>query len=456
MPSASPDPDEQRRIAAIVRQVSTPSFTELQAAATVDRRLTPAALRSFEQALLATVGTQQRGDPPTDSQLHRDGGPHPDAMRRLMRQTDLTKLPSAQLQAAVTAGMACTPSRLIVEARTQRIMGPDKYAVNHLQRPPGIRPQFDGRGAANTIGGIASALVLAECGSLIVPAALVPIAQGYWHPSGWPGENTLSIERALRERAALEGPFTASPSEVIDAVLAILRGSLTGPPATLDLDGVPVTGGRLRLGFPAGNPSSMEGTSDRYLGCTLRGIHELRGRQLVPFFEIPLPDEPYSFGHVEREGCVWLLEHNGERLPLKDLTERAYDPSKTIWVPAAAMLVKEITGGHERIFTATVTAIEDDLAVPVTIILVVQSDGQRDMFVTTLEPAVDGDLHQLITLVHGELARRGHDSPFEGAIRSLLGDCHLQTNRRRRHPERRSFAGLAQAAYAVRKLARVA
>jgi hypothetical protein len=41
----------------------------------------------------------------------------------------------------------------------------------------------------------------------------------------------------------------------------------------------------------------------------------------------------------------------------------------------------------------------------------------------------------------------GHaDCPAEIAIRRVMSECYLQTNRRRRHPDRRSCAGMAQVA----------
>ena len=77
-----------------------------------------------------------------------------------------------------------------------------------------------------------------------------------------------------------------------------------------------------------------------------------------------------------------------------------------------------------------------------------------DLFVTTLSAGSAEEMRTLVALGASELARRAPGSTLAIGVRSLLEDARTQSNRRRRHPERRNFAEIAQAAFGVVELGR--
>lgn len=434
----------------LIDQLATPSYDEITGASP-DSHDHDAAHAIFEQAISATVACQRQQLNPTEHALRKHGGPRPDTMRRLLRGDDLSPLPFLQLDRTVDAGMIAAPCRLIVEARTEAATGPDRYGVEHLQPPSllaGAWQQSGGRtGAPNTRGGLSTAIVLAICETLVLPAVAVPIAQGYFDPENWPAKARETVRRRLRERERLDRPIVTAPADVVDAMLDILavRTMLSGAP--IDLDGLPVAGGRLRLGFPLGDPTAGGGRRDRFLGCSLSAIRSLRTQHLVPFLEIPAPTAVVPAGLRVTEECNWELQLEHTRVGLRELLEQAFRRGQDTWRPVPRALT-----GSVRILTLAAIAGQDGVREKVTLVLAIGARGERELFVTTLDHADPAQLERIVRLTNSELERRRPDSPVEQAIASLLRDCYLQTNRRRRQLERRSFAGLAQAAYTLAKL----
>ncbi len=444
------DPDEHG-LKELIDQLATPSYDEITRASP-DSRDQDAARAIFEQAISATVACQRQQLNPTEAALHKHGGPRPDTMRRLLSGDDLSPLPFLQLDRTVDAGMIAAPCRLIVEARTEAATGPDRYGVDHLQ-PPSLlaevwQQQSGGRrGAPNTRGGLSTAIVLAICETLVLPAVAVPIAQGYFDPENWPAKARETVRRRLRERERLDRPIVTGPADVVNAMLDILavRTMLSGAP--IDLDGLPVVGGRLRLGFPLGDPTAGGGRRDRFLGCSLSAIRSLRAQHLVPFLEIPAPTAVVPAGLRVTEQCNWEMQLEHTRVGLRELLEQAFKRGHDTW-----RLVPRALTGSVRILTLAATASQDAVREKVTLVLAIGARGERELFVTTLDHTNPAQLKRIVRLTSSELERRRPDSPVEQAIASLLRDCYLQTNRRRRQLERRSFAGLAQAAYTLAKL----
>jgi hypothetical protein len=456
------DPEQRRRVEMMVEQISRPGFTHLQHIGAVDQMGRDTASRAFDRALIAVIDAQQHAAVPTDEELRRHGGLPPDTMRRLMRLADLSGLPLAQLAHAIDEGVVSAPSRLIVEARTERTTGPDKFGALHLQPPPSLAERRAGRSvgtrrpASNTVGGIASALVLAECDAEIVPVAVIPIAQGHWDPANWPSPDRLEVERQLRLRADLVGPFVTSPSDVIEAILAGFSGLQGRARWAETLDSTPITGGRLRLGYPLAGAGPGGGSQERYLGCTLRGLRELRTSPMVPFFEVPRaqPDVG-AIASATCERCPWAFIFEGKAIGLGALEERLLKGGGP-WVSAPADLVRASGGSGQRIFTLSIQARCGDVAERVTMVAMLDRAGRQELFVTTLDPSRKEGVAKIAHLAISEIERRRPDSLVELTIAALLQDCYLQTHRRRRYPDRRSFAGISQAGYAVRRFARVA
>lgn len=410
---------------------------------------------TLERALTATARAQQRRALPTDEELARLGGPKQDTTQRLLSSTDLGPLPGIQLATAVQTGRLAAPTQLIVEARTEYTRGPEKFGVMHGQPPRTLKllqPTGTPVTAPNMIGGIATALVLADCGDEVVPVAAIQIAQGYWDPASW-GALEDQAERALRERAALQGPFVTTPLGVIEAILSAF--------ATVEtlvrwgtFAGLPITGGRLRLGYPVGDPALCLGQDERYLGCTLGGIRRLREQGLVPFLGLPAAVEvtPLPSAISTREGCDWKFVLGGAPSTFADLQAQLFsDP--TPWTQTPMGLVQRLTGTGQRVFTLAATARHGEIVENVTLVATLNESARSELFVTTLDPTKTTELHGIVKLAVSEIDRRAAKSPVESTIASLLADCHLQSNRRRRFPDRRSFAGVTQAAYMLRGLA---
>jgi hypothetical protein len=455
----STEDPEEHRARLLIEQISCPAFAGLQETGKVEHMGQAVASRAFQQAIAATVAAQREGRVPSDAELERRGGPHTDTMSRLMRFADLSALPAGQLGEAVEAGLVPMPTRLIVEARTERSFGPDKFGIAHVKPPPTLselEPVFAAaaRRASNTVGGISCALVLADCGELIVPVAAIAIAQEYWDPAHWPPAVRPQAERRLRERGDVQGPFVTTPAEVASAILRTLSSVETVARWGERLDGLPIIGGRLRLGFPLTGAGPGAGNRERYIGCCLTAIAELLSGGLIPFLALPSTAEATGLS-CSYEKCDWHFEQAGELTDLRDLEEcLLVEPSP--WVPVPDRLARRFAGPSRRVFTLAITARAQNISERVTMVATLERSGRRELFVTTLNPLQEPELARIVELADYEIERRRPGSLSDMAILDLLKESHLQTNRRRRYPDRRSFAGLAQAAHALRSLARVA
>jgi hypothetical protein len=409
----------------------------------------------MERTLAATASAQARTARATDEELARLGGPKQDTTQRLLSLADLGPLPGIQLATAVQTGRIARPTRLIVEARTEHTTGPEKFGAIHVQPPRTLKvlqPAATPVTAPNMIGGIATALVLADCGEAVLPVAAIQIAQGYWDPASW-GTLKDQAERALRERGGLQGPFVTTPLGVIEAILLAFT--------TVDtlvrwgsFDGLPITGGRLRLGYPVGDAALRLGQDERYLGCSLEGIRRLRDQGMVPFFGLPADVEqaPLPSTISNRENCDWTFVLGGAPKTLADLQEQQFaDPSP--WTPTPMSVVRELTGTGQRVFTLAATAHQGKIAEKITLVATLNESARSELFVTTLDPAKASELHSIVKLAVSEIDRRTPRSPVESAIVSLLEECQLQSNRRRRFPDRRGFAAVSQAVFMLRGLA---
>jgi hypothetical protein len=446
---------EQRRIKSLIEQVTRPSVEVLHGAGNLRPMRLDTAVATVEQALVAVARAQQLGVLPTDKELARLEGPNPDTTHRLFSSTNLGALPAIQLATAVDTGRLTPPMRLIVEARTERTSGPEKFGTIHVQPPrtlKSLQPAGTPVTAPNMTGGIATALVLADCGDAVVPVVAIQIAQGHWNPASWGDALEAQAERALRERAALQGPFVTTPLGVVEAVLDAF--------ATVEtlvrwgtFDSLPITGGRLRLGYPVGDPGLCLGQDERYLGCSLDGIRRLREQGLVPFLSLPaaVAETPLPSAVSSREQCDWTFVISGQPTTLTNLQAQLFsDP--TPWAQAPMDLVQRLTGTGQRVFTLAAHARHRGLAEMITLVATLNESARSELFVTTLDPTTE--LQSIVELTTSEIGRRGAESPVESTIASLLEDCHLQRHRRFRFPDRRSFAGVNQAAYMLRGLAR--
>lgn len=211
----------------------------------------------------------------------------------------------------------------------------------------------------------------------------------------------------------------------------------------VDLHGVAITGGRLELGYP-----TREGERNRHLGGSIAAIREVRRSGLVPFFELPMPARSQP---TRGEAACWTVMANGHDVSLQALVANAMRAdSAWLTVPAA------YTGIGLRVLALPARVTDAKHSEKVTLVQTFDARSSRNLFVTTLDTVTDRSLRQIGQLAASELDRQTTEHPVELAFNSLLEDWHLQKNRRRRLPERRSYAGLAQAAFALARLAEAA
>lgn len=419
---------------------------------------------TFRSMLPAAIELQAAGETPTDGNFGRFAGPGPDRVKRFFSQVDLEELPQTQLRLAVDEQVIEPPSRIVVESRTEIVTGPDKFGCVHMQPPPGLAISAPGRlGAPNTAGGISSAVALADCGDIVLPCGCVQIQQGWWHPDAWKGavapELIGRVEQELRKRAGFNvGAFVGTPREVAESVLGHLR-AVDGLRAwNVKLDGVVLCGGRLRMGFPMPDRDVYGlGRQERYIGCDLRALSDIRAAGLVAFFELPQASESQALGRVNVESCDWsfALDDGTEGLDLAAVEGLLRtDGNKSPWRLIEQDLVNDIAGPGMRAMRLTVMASADGVdAVEVQLVFLLDFKGRRALYVSTMSDE-EAFVAQLVRTAIREWFRQRPDSPIELSLRSLLVEGHLQTNQRRRAPDRRSYAGLAQTAWGVLQIAR--
>jgi hypothetical protein len=459
MPSFQPD--EHSRIEHVMDVVAGPSFALLNESDRGDVAAVPGAEDTFRRILTTMLELQRAAILPTDAAFEDLGGPNPRTVGRFWRRNDLSRLPMLQLRKAVDAGMIAPPTRLILDAHTQPSSGPEKFGVCHLRRPnldtiagfAGAEPT----GAPNTQGGIATAILYADCDGVIVPAGAIPIAQGHWDPTTWATAPQLAVEERLRDRGRFVGIFVTAARdvarEIINEVKAVDDVALCATP----WENVVITGGRLRLGFPDRRGGFGAGTVERYVGCVLDSVRDLSRARFDVFLE--LPQTRYATRRaslLDDDRCDWTFATVDGRVGLEGLEDRLLRGAEP-WKLAPSDLVRTLAGPRHRILTLSTTAFSRDVpdGTEVTLVMAIDPSAGRELYVTNLMPKLDAALGRIVGLVVAEAERRRRDSTVEQAITALLRDCYLQTNPRVRHPDRQSFAGMAQAAYSVGLLAQV-
>jgi hypothetical protein len=452
MPSFQPD--EHLRIEHVMDVVAGPSFALLNES-------DGGGPDTFRRILTTMLELQRAAILPTDAAFEDLGGPNPRTVGRFWRRNDLSRLPMLQLCKAVDAGMIAPPTRLILDAHTQPSLGPEKFGVCHLRRPNlGTIVGFAGTeptGAPNTRGGIATAVLYADCDGVIVPAGAIPIAQGHWNPATWATASQLAVEDRLRDRARFGGTFVTAARDVAREIIDEVEAVDHVAPCATPWEKVAITGGRLRLGFPDGRGGFGAGTVDRYVGCVLNAVRDLSRGAFDVFLELPQARRATRrAGLLDDDRCDWTLATAEGRVGLDDLEDRLLRGAEP-WKRVPADLVRTLAGPRHRILSLSTTAFSSDVpeGTEVTLVMAIDPSAGRELYVTNLMPQLDADLVRIVGLVVAEGERRRPHSAVEQAITSLLSDCYLQTNPRVRHPDRQSFAGMAQAAYSVGRLAQV-
>lgn len=408
---------------------------------------------TFHRSLAAVVELQARGENPTNKALERVGAPIENLTRLLA--SDLSPLPSTQMRAALDHHVIDLPDRILVESRTERATGPDKFGVIHPQKPPGVGG-VDPRGASNTVGGIASALAVADCGDTFMPCGQVQIPQGWWHPDAWRGCDRRQIEVALRERARFYGPrFIQTPQEIAGELLAHFESVDTLRNWDIRLDGTTVVGGRLSLDYPLRSAERYGlGRVERYLGTDLAAVELFRAAGLEAFFEMPHRAGALVDRRIRADACAWKFLLDGREMALSQLIDAARKPGGP-WIDVANEIVLAATGVRRKVRRLRVEAIDGDVGpLSVQLIFMIQAMAATELFVTTLEAEEDVAIERVVRLAARESARRRPDSAAERSLQTLLRDGHLQTTPRRRFPERRGYGAVAATAFGVLQVAR--
>lgn len=445
---------EQDRIDQVIRDVTEPSFELVLEAGAADGMRDGTARDAFRGVLGAAVGAQQAGDSPTDAALHRHGAPPPDSTKRFLHRVDLGNLPGAQTRTALDAELVQRPARIVVEAHTEPTTGPDKIGTKHLCAPPGV-PAPAPPGAPNTVGGIAAALAVAECGRAVLPVGDVPIHQGWWNPQNYPADLRDVAEAALRQRGDFSDAFISGPEDVAEALLARFASVEKLRAWDVRIEGVIIAGGRLRTGFPHPSREFGTGVEDRYLGSDLAALRRIRAAGFVPFFEVPVELRGAGAAHGPA-ACNWTFRVGGEALSLRDLERSLFDESSA-WRPVARDIVAPIAAeGTSALWLPTSATAPDTAAVDVQLVVLLDPGGPLDMYVSAMSTRDEEDVlvERLVRLAAEESGRRLPGSPLASSVRALLEGGAMQRNQRRRHPDRRSFAALAQTAFGVLELAR--
>lgn len=407
---------------------------------------------TFHRSLPAVVELQACGENPTNKALAQAGAPI-DSLARLLT-SDLSSLPSVQLRSAVDDHIVDAPGRILVESRTERATGPDKFGVIHPHKPPGVGGG-EPRGAANTTGGVASAIAVADCGDTFMPCGQVQIPQGWWHPHAWIGVDRKEIELALRERANFfDQPFLQTPHEIASALLANLSCADNIRDWDIRLDGTIVVGGRLSLGYPVRSDERYgHGGVERYLGADLSAVALFRPAGLEAFFEMP-----HRTGALDKSAaspCSWTFLVDGSTMTLAELVEAARQPGGP-WIDVPSELVRAALDVRVKIRRLAVEASDSDTGpLPLQLVFMVGPMATTELFVTTIDADEDEEsVTRLIRLADREAARRRPGSPMERSVQTLLRDGHLQTTPRRRYPERRGYGAVAATAFGVLQVAR--
>ncbi|WP_445152215.1 hypothetical protein [Baekduia sp. Peel2402] len=451
--------DRDQRVAAIRADIAQPGFALLQEAGHIRLKDQRSAATCFDRSLLATIEAQRDAALPTAKALHERGGPKPHTLERFLWLSDLSPLPGALFRRALDRRVIARPKRLVLDARTETTIGPDKFGAYHEQAPPNIYREIMGPDAvlpptkaSNTPGGVATITLLADCDGVYIPVAAAALAQNKWAPSGWPGREAAA-EQALRMHGELfDEPFIVTREDVAQAVIRMAGTVEDLAPWEIDLNEVPITCGRLRSGLSVASDDFGTGTRDIHVGTDLRALAAFGAAGMPTLLELPRPSAGATV--TAATSCDWEMAIDGRGVTLTELEAMLYETIAP-WTRMPSEIVAGNWGRDRHVFAVRTTAHAENLpeGLDLTLVAAIREDRQRDFYVTSLRPHRDEDVTKIVRLVADETERRRRDSGLEVCIGELLGECFLQRNRRRRFPDRRGFAGLAQAAYGVRRYA---
>ena len=224
----------------------------------------------------------------------------------------------------------------------------------------------------------------------------------------------------------------------------------------VQFDGLVIAGGRLRTGFPLPGAADFgTGRENRYIGADLAALLEIRKAGFVGFFELPHELRGTGLGD-SRERCDWTFQVAGRRLALPALVDLVF-VGDSPWKVVPQALVNQVGLHGARVFRVSAQATSGPTGpVDVELVFIVDEKARSDLYVSTTK-IVAGDAaaeEALVRLAAREVTRHRPGSKIECSARELLERGWLQRNQRRRFPERRSFAAVAQTAYGVLALAR--
>lgn len=453
---------ERRNIEAVVARAAHPAFEMLQDHGLLEGMRPDTARDTFYKLLPSAIELVAGHESPTDEAFARYGGPGPDRARRFLQNTNLEFLPAAHVAYAAQEQLVAPPTRLILESRTERVTGPEKYAAVH-RHPPAIdiAARLNVPGVRHSSGGISSMLAFADCGEIPLPCGLAPIPQGWWLPDNWLlPDLRAEIEQQLRERAGLAAgeSLTGNEIEIASRLLQRLTEIADLDEVDLNVDGLVVTGGRMRVGYPIKRTGTFGAAErEKYLGCDLVALAEIRRHRLVPFLELPSPRAAKVAPRgVTTEPCQWHFRVGGVDLDLATV-EGMLRSSDSPWAEIDPDIVAQLdrSGGLRIHRLATEASASGVPSMSVQLVAVTDARGRHSLHVTTMiyseEPR---QVEELVRVAVAEKKRKAAASPYETSVQSLLCDGRVQSNQRRRHRDRCGHANLLQVAYAALQIAR--
>ena len=399
----------------------------------------------------AAADLQQDGFEPTDRALHARSGPKPDTTRRLLRSFDLADLPATQTRIAVDARLVPAPHLILAEAHTQRTKGPEKFGTDHPHPPTAFDFMPSTEGARNVTGGIASVMLLAEADGTLLPYGEIQLAQGNFDPNRYPPAYREQFLECLRAMGHV-GPLVNDPIHVANEVGARF-GAIEALGWMQPLGEPVLCGGRLNMGQPVPGTFGV-GSELKFLGCHLEAVEVVHRCGLIPFLELPTNVRSGFSDRTRRETCPWSFRVGRDERSLDELVELLHE-HRGPWT----VINGDLLGAHgmpglgARVFRTRATA-PSRSQLDITLLATISFAGPLDVYVTTLPAHTEQQHVTLARLALAERARRAPTSTLTVGTRSLLEDGHAQVHKRHGIPERRSFGGVAQAAFGILELAR--
>lgn len=419
--------------------------------------------RQVGQIVSAAARLAALGREPTNGALSRASGMKRGQIDRFFRRNELTHLPASLLCNGVEQALFAEPSALYYKSWVEPARGPDKDGVDHPAPPniPAAQRLGELGGCANAKGATAHAYAVGICGGRAVVCGDVGLSEGWWDPERWTRlpphmrSEAAEIRWQLGRHTGLRGPYepittTRQITSELTGQLLHLRDGFQWD--SLKLRHTVVQSGWIRSGF--GGDLGGHGSRLRFLGSDLDSLRYLDRSDLTPLLDLPQDAHAlrgrggYPTLHWD---LPWEFRVNGRNVDgaaLQHDLERRVDgkPSPSWWrspdrVAVIALDIGRRCRYHQLRCLARPKGGGDWMAIS----LLVRRDQQNRWsgWVTTEDlgdPVVQG---KLIREAELDVTRHASDGVLERTMSALLEDGYAQRTKRRKHGERKAFAGIA-------------